>query len=684
MTSKILIKWIWDIIPIVMRKKIIDNYPHYTADSKLYMLWTVICLLCVLLPAPSVEGQADPNAFTFGEKDSCEFYLDGKMPVYRRALPISADDPVRFFLSDDAVLPYEYGYVHRNINDYYSYDWITKVWSGTALRQDAGVLFGGNAASRTESRELDADPNDFSRILPYASIYIDPAKLGFTEGKIEYSFSSDKFALNCPKGRLPRNISINTGTENISDYQLLDPAENPENKPRDWMGIVYTGGIRKTVSDENGKIGETVVQSADGSPLFTVRYKNAARDKNGSCFDLVLDFTRITFVSEADTEGALAVMESGNIFLAPLLTKDGSYIIGLPPSEKSPKDAADEGVRIGMSVDYDYRLEDPDGNKPEGLLLFSMNDLDNPSMAPLLQTDADWGSNELGQDFRWAEGFGIRWGAASFAVLPYYDHTIPNVYRTVPNSVNGDSSLVRISRMENTAADGTANGLYFSSNVTAASGYEARNDGHTADTGVSLLIYPEGSMTAGASVGRRGSVSIPFFTPGVSCKIEQYASKGGRIWSEDVSLRDDCRVVENTASMKVVGSGSHSVHMIAPEKGYRIYSIRIDEVPIRFDGLEWVPGENGADTADFDVTDEYGSFSEVVRYRFTRERSGVVSVAFENIQDAHEISVTFYRGGLLGMFEILEPSMKVAVVIIAAYVGLVLAAVISWGRRKQS
>ena len=664
-----------------MRKKAPDNYPHYSADSKIYMLWTVICLLCVLLPASSVQGQA--NAFTFGEKDSCEFYLNGEMPVYSRTQPIASDDPMRFFLSDDAVLPYEYGYVYRNINDYYNYDWITKVWSGTALRQDAGVLFGGNAASRTESREQDADPNDFSRILPYASIYIEPAKLGFTEGKIEYSFYSDKFALNCPNGQLSRNISITTGNGNISDYQMLEPAENSENKPKDWMGIVYTGGISKTVPDEDGKIGETVVQSEDGSPLFSVRYKNAARDGYGSLFDLVLSFTRFTFVSEADTEGALAVMESGNIFLAPLLAKDGRYTIELPAGEKSSDDEDAAGVRIGMRADYDYRLEDSDGSTPDGLILFSMNDLDNPSMAAVLQTDADWGVNELGQDFRWAEGFGVRRGAASFAVLPYYNHTIPNVYRTTVNSVNGDSSLVRISRMENSQADGTANGLYFSSNVTAASGYVARNDGNTADTGVSMLIYPEGAMTAGGSVGRRGSVSIPFFTTGTACKIEQKASKGGRIWSEDVSFRDSCRTVENHMSMKIVGSGADSVHFMEPDNGYQIYSIRIDEVPIRFDELKWIPGEDGAEYADFEISDEYGNLSRTVSYRFTRDRSGVVSAAFENIQDAHEISVTFYRGGLLGWFEILDPSAQIAVLIVVAYVVLMLAVTIKWWRNRK-
>lgn len=655
----------------IMIKKFSVIYLNYTFEFKINTIWKVISLLGVFLFAFPVHGQADTGAFTFGEKQSCDYYLYADMPQYCRALPIALDDPMRFSIEENALLPYEFGYVHRNINDYYSYDWITKVWKGTALRQDAGVLIGGNAASRTERKTLDTDPNDFSRILPYASIYIEPEKLGFSGGSLEYNFYSDDFALNCPKGKLPRNILIREGKDQVTAYQLR---ETGDDRIKDWTGIVYTGGIAKTIRNEDGAITETSVQMPDGSPLFTVRYRDAVRDRYGEHFDLELSFTRFTFAAEANVEGALAVMESSNIFLAPLLTENGSYAI----------DPDGEGIRIGARVEFDYRMENQNGEEPEGVYLLSINDLDNPSMAPFLQTDADWGCNELGQDFRWAEGFGVRRGAASFAVLPYYNHTIPNVYRTSVNSVNGDSSLVRISRMENTTADGTANGLYFSANITASSGYEARNDGNTADTGVSMLIYPEGTLIAGGSAGARGSVSIPFFVPGVGCKIEQSASKGGRIWAEDVSFRDSCRTVENTASMKVVGSGAGSVHSMEPEKGYQIYSVRIDEVPIRFDKLIWVPGEEGMELADFEAADEYGTLSEVIRYRFTRDRNGVVSVAFENIQDAHEISVTFYRGGLLGLFEVLAPSLKVAVVIIAAYVGLVLAAVISWRRRKQS
>lgn len=643
---------------------------------------TNICIFCCILLCIAVfsfpaAGQTDTGEFTYGEKDSCEFCLEDIMPLYQRALPLSTDDPMRFFLADDETLPYEYGYVFQDINDYYQYNWFTRIWEGTALPMDAGVLIGGNARSRLDTMDLDEDPNDFSRVLPYASLYVAPEKLGFGSGSIEYEFYSDAFGFNSPGKRLPRNISIKTGSDRITSYQLKDPAKDG-GAVKDWMGVVYTGGIGKTVRDGKGGSTETVVAGSVEMPLFTIRYKDSVRDRNSDTYDLILRFTKVTFVSEADVEGALALMESGSIFLAPLLTESGRYTIELPASDRLSDEEADEGVRIGARIEFDYSIEDGNGVRPEGLIFFSMNDLDNPSMAPWLQTDADWGVNEQGNDYRWAEGFGIVRGAASFAVLPYYNHTIPDVYRTTVNSPNGDTSLIRVSRMKGSFADGTANGLYFSANTTIASGYAARNDGNTADTGVSLLIRPEGTMVMSASVGRRGSISMPFFVPGAGCKIEQSAAGGGRIWSEDASFRDGCRPAENTDLLKVVGSGSRSVHFFAPDEGYRVYRVKIDNEVIPFDRLQW--DENGS--AVYEITDDYGRESETVLYRFVRDENGVISVAFDNIQDAHAISVTFYRGGLWGLFEIMDTGAKSAVVIIAAYVVLVLAAVISWKRKK--
>ena len=632
--------------------------------QKSILIWVFLCVFSFLPLTGPAFGQADSGAFTYGGKDSCEYYRTGDMPLYRRSLPIASDDPMRFFLDDDAEIPYEYGYVYRNFNDYYTYDWITRTWSGTAPLADAGVLIGGNAGSRLETRDLDADPIDFSRILPYASLYIEPEKLGFTGGSIEFNFYSDQFAFNSPGKRLPRNITIGEGKDKRTAYRLMEPGA----AERDWMGIVYTGGIGKTIREENGSFTETLVQSSGTEPLFTVRYREAVQDRNGERFDLLLSFTRVTLVAEEDVEGALAVMESGNFFLAPLLSENGNYTV---TGESA------EGVRIGVKLDYDYRIENKDGVMPEGVLLFSVNDLDNPSMAPFLETDADWGVNEQGNDFRWAESFGVVRGAASFAVLPYYNHTIPNVFRNQVNNVNGDTSLVRVSRMKDIYADGTANGLLFSANVTTASGYESRNDGNTAETGVSLLLYPEGTLTMGASVGRRGSVSIPFFTNGVGCKIEQSASKGGRIWSMDASFREDCALSENFDAMKVVGSGADSVHYFAPDADHRIYQVKIDDVSIPFDSLQWSPeGE-----ALYEITESYGNSDGIDVYRFLRDEQGVVSVSFENIQDAHAINVIFLHHRMFGYWALLDPGGKIAVIVVAAYLVLVLASVISWRRR---
>ena len=640
----------------------------------------ILCciLLCLLIFPLTVTGQADYSGFTYGEKDTCEYYLEGTMPVYRRAMPLSTDDPMLFFLAEDEVLPYEYGYVFQDVNAYYRFNWLTRTWEGTALPMDAGVLVGGNARSRLGKTNLDEDPDDFSRILPYASLYVDPEKLGFVSGSIEYNFYSNDFGFNSPGKRIPRNISIKTGSGQATSYQIKDLAENGGDV-KDWMGVVYTGGIRKTVRDGEGGFTETAAAGSAEEPLFTIRYKEAVRDRNSNSYDLVLSFTKVTFVSEADVEGALALMESGNIFLAPLLMENGRYTIELPVSDHKDGDAADEGVRVGARLEFDYSVEDGNGVRPEGMILFSMNDLDNPSMAPWLQTDADWGVNKQGNDYRWAEGFGIIRGAGSFAVLPYYNHTIPNVYRTTVNSANGDTSLVRVSRMKGSYADGTANGLYFSANATDISGYASRNDGNTFDTGVSLLIKPEGSMVAAGSVGRRGSVSTPLFSAGTACKIEQSAVGHGRIWSEDHSFRDGCGPVQNTDFMKVVGSGSNSTHFFAPDEGYRVYRVRIDDVAVPFDQLQW--DEDG--TAVYEITDVYGRESETVSYRFVRDENGVISVSFDNVQDAHALSVTFFRGGLLGLFEIMDEGTKIAVLIIAAYVVLVLASVISWLRRRD-
>ena len=103
----------------------------------------ILCciLLCLLIFPLTVAGQADFSEFTYGEKDTCEYYLEGTMPVYRRAMPLSTDDPMLFFLAEDEVLPYEYGYVFQDVNAFYQFNWLTRTQIWMKIRMTSAAFF---------------------------------------------------------------------------------------------------------------------------------------------------------------------------------------------------------------------------------------------------------------------------------------------------------------------------------------------------------------------------------------------------------------------------------------------------------------------------------------------------------------------------------------------------------------
>ncbi len=650
--------------------------------------------LFLLIITGTSSAQLDISDLTYGESDAIDYVLNGNLPVYQRNLPISADDPNRDSIPDDAFIRYEYGYAFRDVNDYYFYNRVNREWEGKAPIMDTGVLIGGNARSKHDAMELDSNINDFNKILPYASIYIDTKKLSYNEGIIEYQFFSDKFNFNNSDDTMPDNIHVLGDDVKITHYQekfpdLAYPRKHTIQYPVDWKGVIYTGGIHKTVSDGSKGYTETVVRNDDGtgnSKLFTIRYKDAARDKDGNYFDLVLTFTQITFAAEADVNGALAILEANRIYLAPVLYENGSYTIVInDPSNRVDVHDLD-GIRVGARYEFDYSVEDDDGNSIDGTILYSMNDLDNASMATMLQTDADWGTNDLGNDFRWAEGFGIVRGAASFAVIPYFNHEIRDVYDKPINNRNGDTSLLRISRIKGVNPDGTANGLYFTTAITSVSGSGARNDADTQDTGMAVLMHTSGSLVATISAGRRGDVNITFFDNNNANKLEQSSSNGGRVYSMDHSFQEEGDLVENDDFIKVVGSGTSSTHYIVPEEKYRIWRVRIDGKTFSFNDLVWTDGPDGISTANYTIPDEYGKIVERTTYTFNRDKDGAVSFTFNNIHDDHEVQVEFVRGGLFYMLRSMDSDMISAVFLIALFALLIIACIVSWmfsGRKRN-
>ena len=666
----------------MVKKKIINN-----------AFFLIICGFMSLSAFVSVSAQGNIENYTYGESSAIDYFINGRLPTYTRNLPISDDDPVKDIIPDDAPIRYEYGYAFQDVNDYYIYNRVTREWEGNEPLMDSGVLIGGNARSKHDAMELDSNTNDFNSILPYASIFIDTKKLSYDEGVIEYEFFSDDFNFNCSYETIPDNILIRGDNVNISNFQvkypdLAYPRKHNTDYPVDWLGVIYTGGIPKTVSDRNENYNEKVVRNEDengNSKLFTIRYDDAAQDKDGKFYDLVLTFTQITFVAEADVDGALAILEANRIYLAPILYENGHYTITID-DESNKVDIHDlDGVRVGARYEFDYSVEDQDGNAPDGIILYSMNDLDNASMSTMLQTNADWGTNELGNDFKWAEGFGIVDGAASFAVLPYYNHEILDVYSRPINNRNGDTSLLRISRMKGITPDGTADGLYFTTAITAVSGSGARNDADTMDTGLSVLMKPKGSLIAAISTGRRGDVNITFFDNNNANKIEQSSSSGGEVYSMDHSFDEEGDLVKNTDFIKVVGNGTTSTHYIVPEEKYRIFRIRIDGRVISFNDLQWRNTSDGNEEAGYNVLDEYGRIVEKTDYLFTRDKNGVVSFSFNNIQDNHEVYVEFLHVGLISMIRALDFQTLTAVFLIVVFALLIIICVTIWlikGKKK--
>ncbi|MBQ9010438.1 MAG: hypothetical protein IJ088_14090, partial [Clostridia bacterium] len=603
---------------------------------------------------------------------------EAQMPQFLRSLPISDDDPARRSVLEDQKMPYQYGLVYSDVNDS----------SEEGMTEDTGVLIGGNAISGHDGFQEDNDRNDFNGIFPYTDIYINPNRLNYRNGMNEYTFYSDQFQFNSTGKIDPGSISIQGVNTVISEYRQLlpDPLHpgylEPDNAT-DWRGVVYTGGIARTVSDEQGNLTETVVRNEDASGnsrLFSVRYKEAVTDRNGHSYDLVLMFTQITFVADADVHGALPVMEENSLRISPTLWDGTAYTVKGIANDP-------EGVRIGARYEFDYSIQDRDGRMPVGSLMFSVEDLDKASMATVLAPGASWGINEKGSDFRWAEGFAIVKGAQSYAISPYFNHVLTDSQNRSINNGNGDSRPIRISRLPGTQTDGTCNGLLFTTSVTAVSGQGTRDDSNTMDTGFAALIQPSGSMLATLSSGRLETEKIALFDIQAAYRIQKSSSNGGTVVSIE---EENGHSVENTSVNRVVGGGQTVSYSIMPDEEYAIYSIRIDEKRFRFSNLKWRRLLTSMPTAQYEIDEQYGRWATSTTYTFTRQESGKVVFSFDNIQDNHEVYVEFmpisqipndleFNTAIVGHRRI-RTTQKIAIFLIASLAALVCAATILWMR----
>lgn len=653
-------------------------------------LLAVISVLLTALPYAEAEGssaeESEP-AYT------AEALFGEDLPTYLRSLPLSADDPYRDQIPEDPQIPYTYGRVYENVNDCWFSSEKNNKRSGHAPKEDRGLLIGGNARSGHGGVEEDEDANDFNGILPETDIYINPSRLTYRSGEVEYTFYSSSFHFNSTRAIDPEHISIHGVSTEISHYRQLPISRVGLNEAdldlaQEWKGVVYSGGIQKTVKDQNGHVTETVIRNENeqgDSRLFSVRYRNAAVDGNGHPFDLILRVTELRLAAEEDVHGPIGIMEENRFRILPNLCSETGYIIEAANHEP-------EGIRIGAKLSFDYSIEDSYGRPVLGRLMFSVDDLDSASMASELRGDADWGLSEQGTDFKWAEGFAVLDGADSFAVVPYFNHSLlDNDGKQIDNR-NGDTVPLRVSRLPGTAADGSCNGLLFTTAITSVHGEGTRDDNATFDTGFAAILKPSGSMMVSASADRSAEASIALFDSAASYRMQQGCTNGGSIVTVEAA---DEHPVENSAAMKVVGGGTSVRYAIIPDSDYAIYSIRIDEKKLRFSDLRWRRLLSTLPTAEYIIAEQYGKWATETNYTFVREESGRVEFSFDDIQDNHELYVEFLplnqipetlmRNTTVVGHKKIRTTMKIAVFLVAALAALVFAATVLWmkGDRKR-
>ena len=643
--------------------------------------------MLALLILGSCSNQVDEDRNTvLMEKETRDYFLSQTMFSFRRDRPIAEDDPLLLRGVEEASkIPYHYGLVYSGINDTCNFREESGEWEGREPRPDSGLLIGGNASSGFNDRSIDKDSNDFAGILPYASLSVVGRAMSYNHGEIEYTFHSKDFNRN--EFEAYDHVNVSSFGENtvITRYQQMTDdvqysAVTGEPYLKNLSGVVYTGGIRKTVLDENGECTETCLENDDGEPLFLVRYKNAVIDQWGKTFDLVLSFTRITFVAEEDVSGPLSIMEGHKLFISPLIYQDGKFLVSFD-DESQEEENRSQGIRIGARYEFDFSIEDEEGNPAEGLLPFAIKDLDEPSMASRLETGAQWIASGAENDYQWAEGIGLVDGAATFAVRPYYNHTLTDSDGRPLVDPLGDAELLHVSRMEGIPEDGTANGLMFSAANTKTVEEGGRNDKTSYDTGFCTLVKPRGSVVATMSADRRKSTEIQLFPSGIGNQVSQSATAGGSVLNRVYALENESDVywADNRSNLFVVTGGDLDC-VIKAKPGFSLSMISIDGTQVLANKLHWEEVERE------DGTKVIQSKESFKGRHLIKDDENEIHIHFFEMGQAHSVQASFvptlwYLPSRLGFIVIKR---KTKLLLIALTFALVFVADVIWMSRKKT
>lgn len=365
------------------------------------------------------------------------------------------------------------------------------------------VYSGGNSYSNANSVELDQDPTDFAKPLPYGNVYIDASKLNWDnpDGFIIDIKDTDHFKWVA----IGETLTDATGkTKSTSDPMALTTAK-PLQATGQLRGIFYVGPLTSYLSDVTSAV-STSGYTNDITPgskpyLYRITYLNAATLPDGTKGHLVLTMNRVqietsvtvdgthpytltaqdkttysydkalikiqgenqlgndTGYSFKDSEGNSVNQQESVVMTA---TQAGSRLTtlnGALPSDEGIEDewAQEKVIRnaTGNILDLDIEVIDAEGNPVDGTISYAAHDMDFESAQNV------WG-RPVGSEF--AEAMMVVDGALSYALVPNYNHASATTRDTgwlpVGPEEDGLSRALNITRE---SSGSNANGIRFAS-----------------------------------------------------------------------------------------------------------------------------------------------------------------------------------------------------------------------------
>ena len=179
------------------------------------------------------------------------------------------------------------------------------------------VYSGGNSYTKTSGVEIDTDPTDFAKPLPYGNVYVDASKLNWDNPNgFIIDIKDDRFQWVSISDEPLKDAKNNTSTNDPMGVKDAGPLKYAGDK--NFRAICYVGPLQsylanitdKATAPTEGVTTTNVITPDAGVPyLYRITYLNAVTLPNGTKGNLVLTMkevqieTSVTVNDETDDNG---------------------------------------------------------------------------------------------------------------------------------------------------------------------------------------------------------------------------------------------------------------------------------------------------------------------------------------------------------------------------------------------